>query len=439
LIRSGAVQTYLGRIRISRNGRFLVQHGSPNALPTPLTRSATLHDLQTGTVTDLGRLEGLAMRVADDGTVLTSAGWLVTPQTRNQTPLPAAAVAVDMDSGARLIVAQTTGRRRLFVSDRASGRFRQLGPDDRESYGASLSADGRWVLYLSVIGKTPQLFFSRPDGADWRQLTVSDEGVQQAALSGDGHVAFAVTGTGAVLRIDSSSGAAEQIIGPTPRDLNRSGAPTPGSTNILTGIGLAPQEATASPPLPAELSGTALTMAGVPMRLQSVSPERIVFQIPWEFPLPAEDAEPASLVLSTGDEYFETSIPVSPSALFAASMAVVHQDFSSLVTDENPALPGEIVHVYATGLGPVEPAVATGLAAPLAPLSRITTAWEFTWAVFSGAPVAADVRFAGLAPAFVGFYQLDIRVPSPAPEDTTLWAKHPSGFPFAFARISVAR
>jgi hypothetical protein len=92
---------------------------------------------------------------------------------------------------------------------------------------------------LSVIGSVPQLFFRGIDGSDWRQLTVSSEGVQDAALSDHGRVAFVVTGAGSILRIDTASGAAQVLIGPTPHDLKLSGAPSPGYLSILTGVSLA--------------------------------------------------------------------------------------------------------------------------------------------------------------------------------------------------------
>jgi len=80
---------------------------------------------------------------------------------------------------------------------------------------------------------------------------------------------------------------------------------------------------------------------------------------------------------------------------------------SALVTASNPAAPGEVVVIYATGLGPVSPAPATGQSAPaVPPLALVTTPVKVT---IGG--VEAAVEFAGLAPGLVGVYQVNAQVP----------------------------
>jgi uncharacterized protein (TIGR03437 family) len=424
---------YSGRIRISRNGRFLVQHDTSGS-PASWDRISRLYNLETKTVTELEQIRmsgGLAVRVSDEGTVLMSTGMFFTSAGNMQVPLPEGVRATDMDSHARFVLTENLQRRRLYVTDSVARRSWQIGPDSRESYDGSISADGQWVLYTSVIGSTPQLFFSRVDGSEWRQLTRSGEGVQDSALSHDGRVAFVLTGHGSILRIDTSSGATQLLVGPTPRDLKLHGGPAPGSLNILTGIGLSRDHAVASPPLPAELAAIRLTIDGMPMLLQSVSHDQIVFQIPWELPV---SGAPTLLVLSTGNEYFETSIPISLSGKLAVTHAIVHQDFKSLVTRESPARPGEILHLYVTGLGPTEPAVASGLPTPLGEPFVITAPWEFLWP--RGANYfLADVLFAGLAPGMIGVYQMDLRLPTAPDGEIDLWAKRPAGVFYRFATI----
>jgi uncharacterized protein (TIGR03437 family) len=407
LVKTPDLPTYSGRIRISRNGRYLAQHDL-NGTPGAFFRVARLIDLETGNVTQLDpalRSGGSAVAVSDEGAVLLSSGFIVNGRTR--TPLTSAGgLMTAMDAHASFALSET--RRRLFVTDIRAGRYRQIGPDDRDSYGGSISADGAWVLYTSVIGEIPQLFFSRTDGSEWHQLTTDSAGVIRSALSGNGRVAWAVTGRGAVVRFDTLTGMRQEVIGPTPYNLTLLGAAAPGSMNILTGVGLAPEAAVASPPLPEELAGVRVTMGGAPMRLLSVADRRIVYQIPWEQPA----GEPASLVLSTGNDLFETSIPVpSISPTYPQFFAAMHQDFRAPVTPRNPPLPGEIVHLFATGLGPVIPPVATGMPAPLETLSWTTTEWLFTWWSFSTRQTPADVRFVGLAPGTVGLYQIDVRIP----------------------------
>jgi glucose/arabinose dehydrogenase len=81
----------------------------------------------------------------------------------------------------------------------------------------------------------------------------------------------------------------------------------------------------------------------------------------------------------------------------------------ALVTAERPAVPGEIVYFYVTGLGPVENVPPTGAAAPRAPLSPLRGPVTLT---LGGRP--ADILFAGLAPGLVGVYQINVRVPADA-------------------------
>jgi uncharacterized protein (TIGR03437 family) len=338
-----------------------------------------------------------------------------------------------MDRNARWILAEHKERRRLYAADVVSQRSWQIGPDDRESYDGSISADGQWVLYISVIGTVPQLFFSRVDGSDWRQLTIGDEGVQDATLSHDGRVAFGVTGRGSLLRIDTASGAAQEWVGPTPRDLKLTAVPSPGSLNFLTGTGLADGEGIASPPLPEEISGVRLTVNGVPMLLHSVSRNHIAFQIPWELPVSGD----ASLVLSTGTGYFETSIPVSLTPGIPTAHAVVHEDFGALVTGTNPASAGEVVHLYATGLGPVKPPVSSGVQASVGELSVLTTPWVFVWNAFLPDGSPAEVLFAGLAPGMIGIYQMDVRIPASPLRELVLWAIRPNGASYSLASIAV--
>jgi uncharacterized protein (TIGR03437 family) len=113
-----------------------------------------------------------------------------------------------------------------------------------------------------------------------------------------------------------------------------------------------------------------------------------------------------------------------------AKAAAVHEDFTALVTRENPARAGEMLHLYMTGLGPVVPAVKTGEAAPANPPSAAVTPLVCD---LDGIP--ADVLFAGLAPGFVGYYQVSLRLPIhlPGGVDMTLSCSadgHPGGISF---------
>jgi uncharacterized protein (TIGR03437 family) len=86
--------------------------------------------------------------------------------------------------------------------------------------------------------------------------------------------------------------------------------------------------------------------------------------------------------------------------------AVEHQD-GSLVTPASPAQIGEIVSVYMAGLGDVSPGVPDGAAASSSSLSNTNNTIT---ADIGG--TAATVNFAGLAPGFVGLYQVNVVIPA---------------------------
>jgi uncharacterized protein (TIGR03437 family) len=154
--------------------------------------------------------------------------------------------------------------------------------------------------------------------------------------------------------------------------------------------------------------------------LQSVSPETVWFQVPWELP----EQLAAKFEFLSGDSPFETSpgtvdvqalapgvfgIPVILGG-YVYYYAAIHQDWSGMVTAENPARAGEVVTIYFNGLGPVTPAVATGEAAPLDSLAWVNPA--FRCQLWDSTPNDSKIYFAGLAPGMVGIYQVSLQVPA---------------------------
>ena len=197
-----------GQVLLSRNGRWLVSFSSPN-----------LMDFRPA-------------EVANDGSLLFTNGTLL--RASGVTEKTTAAGASAMDDAATIAAGETGGR--VFVADIPSSHARFIGPGTRDDWQPRLSADGRWLLYLTRLGETPQAMFSRGDGSDWRQLTDFAEGVREAVLSGNGRVAWAVTGHNALVRIDTGSGAIDDVIAPSPVLLK---APVlgPGSLALIEGAG----------------------------------------------------------------------------------------------------------------------------------------------------------------------------------------------------------
>jgi uncharacterized protein (TIGR03437 family) len=96
-----------------------------------------------------------------------------------------------------------------------------------------------------------------------------------------------------------------------------------------------------------------------------------------------------------------------------------HADYS-LITLDHPARAGEIIVVYATGLGMTRPNPSPG-EIPIYPglMARLQ---ELQISV-GGVVLAADqILYAGLSPGFAGLYQINLRLPEALGPDTEIRA-----------------
>jgi len=93
----------------------------------------------------------------------------------------------------------------------------------------------------------------------------------------------------------------------------------------------------------------------------------------------------------------------------AALYAAFKSDGTGL-PNNSPVTTGDIVVLYCSGLGAVDPPVAAGSQAPSSTLSHTVDPVTVT---FGQTQVTAD--FAGLAPGFAQLYQVNVKVPSGLP------------------------
>jgi uncharacterized protein (TIGR03437 family) len=186
-------------------------------------------------------------------------------------------------------------------------------------------------------------------------------------------------------------------------------------THLSNSTGIVPATTV---PLPRLLAGVTLSMNGILAPLVAVAnvngQEQINFQVPWELALLASPANPSIVVNNNGVASSPVPVnvlPISP-GLFTVNTvfaAVLHSDSITPVTQANPAAPNEIVELFATGLGPVSPNPGTGNGALGDPLSFCSNVFSIRLAEVQIAP-----EFCGLAPGFVGLYQVNFRVPASA-------------------------
>jgi uncharacterized protein (TIGR03437 family) len=161
-------------------------------------------------------------------------------------------------------------------------------------------------------------------------------------------------------------------------------------------------------PLPTEIEGTSVVVDGQPTPLLSVS--NVAGQEQINFVMPARQTIWVEVRRGGKTGYAAGSAGIR-GAFFQDSEGraiAQHGEDYSLVTGENPARRGEVVVLYGTGWGDVEPPAVMGQPAPARPLSHVAISYDFR-ASIDGRD--AEVLFAGLTPGQIGLYQLNVRVP----------------------------
>lgn len=83
----------------------------------------------------------------------------------------------------------------------------------------------------------------------------------------------------------------------------------------------------------------------------------------------------------------------------------------------HPAKVGDTLVIYALGLGPTAPSVASGVGSPAAePFARVSVPTKVVLSL-GLSKTSVDAAFAGLTPNFVGLYQVNFVVPADAPRN----------------------
>jgi len=191
-------------------------------------------------------------------------------------------------------------------------------------------------------------------------------------------------------------------------------AVSPGSIASLFGLNLSSVTAIgAAAPPGTQLGGTQLLFNGTPAPLFYVAPDQINFQVPIE----VSGSNVTATVVSKGRRSLAVAVPLSRVAPGVFTLgangsgqgAVLNQDYS-VNSPQNPAPAGSAIMIYATGLGPTDPPVATGQGGGTAP-PNLTI--EMPTVLINGSRAA--VLYSGLAPGFPGEYQVNARIPAGTP------------------------
>jgi uncharacterized protein (TIGR03437 family) len=190
---------------------------------------------------------------------------------------------------------------------------------------------------------------------------------------------------------------------------------SPGCLISIFGTGLAASLASASTvPLPTSLGNTSVKIGGFAAPLYFVSSDQINAQVPFEVANTINvnfQFETTTVVVTTGQQSSATFTialsGASPGLFTTASNGkgqalYVNQTFMPFST---ALTPGSTIILYATGLGQTNPPASTG-AGGLASQPLV-----FPPNVYIGES-QAQVSYAGLAPDFVGVYQVNVVVPA---------------------------
>lgn len=185
----------------------------------------------------------------------------------------------------------------------------------------------------------------------------------------------------------------------------------PGMIFSLFGNNLASSRAGASAiPLPSSLGGISATLGGIDLPLYYADGGQVNAQVPFDLapgstlPLVVRSgaaASPPELVTLTDIQPGIFTVNSSGSGA-----GVITDANAALINDSNPARAGQVVIVWATGLGTTDQSVASGQASPGNPPAAAASP---VTAYVGGQQ--ATVEFAGLTPGLVGLYQVNVRLP----------------------------
>jgi uncharacterized protein (TIGR03437 family) len=186
----------------------------------------------------------------------------------------------------------------------------------------------------------------------------------------------------------------------------------PGEVASIYGFSLGPQTGVTGSSTPGTtLSGTTVNINGTPAPILYSSYNQVNFQVPYT--IAAGSTAQIQVQSSTGTSAnVNVDVLSSAAGLFTnqsngqGQVLAINQD-GTVNSTSNPAAPGSYVSLYADGLGALTSTMTAGTPTPNSPLLSLSGT---VTAIVGG--LSAPVQFAGLAPGFVGLYQVNIQIPS---------------------------
>lgn len=171
-----------------------------------------------------------------------------------------------------------------------------------------------------------------------------------------------------------------------------------------------------SDPLPTRLVGVQVFVSGIPAPIYGIAyangQDQISIQVPYDSPTGPSAAEIQVVDFGTVvADFFTDSFTEDPGIfMYDGNFAIAQASDYSLIGPDNPAIPGEPLVLYVTGLGPLNADLVDGYGSPITP-PFAETVDPFDVVVDNE---ICRVFFSGLAPGFVGLYQVNFYVPQDA-------------------------
>ena len=395
-----------GTASISPNGRYAaIFNNLDEQQPIPVSY-VRLVDLENMLVTLVGpQFTDEGQLVANDGSVLVRQGEairVVRPRGSlsfpTRRPVRRALLAAD---ASRVVYDVPEAPFEIRVLDLDTGTDRSLGPG-REPM---LAEDGRQFSYLSIDSEGRQISMGDAVTGVTRPLIRRDAGFRDQTITGDGTTVVAAANDGRLLAIDSTTGQARELFRFLTRAFSLLSNVVPGSYNELLG------------PFPQGIDPEIRAGDVSPMVLGRVD-RGTAFQFAWNTNVNADAAVTVSFADSPLEQRVGTGVLEAAGVALALGRSgdsllyAIHENWSGFVSPQSPARPGEVVHMYGVGYGPVDGSVPNGQRTPSVRPFRITAGCEWRAIGIGSDPRPIAVPYAGLAPGMVGMYQLDVRIPS---------------------------
>ena len=180
----------------------------------------------------------------------------------------------------------------------------------------------------------------------------------------------------------------------------------PGGIVSLFGSGFAAADALATQlPLDRTLGGVSVRIGEEDAPLYFAGPAQVNAQVPYS----VRPGESVSVAMSVNGQLVPPQTyqvaPAQPGIFLAGDGGAILDGQSRLVNADNPAQRGDVLQIFSTGLGQTDPPAESGQGAPA--FSQVLLPVTVT---IGG--VEAPVQYQGLAPGFVGLYQVNVLLPT---------------------------